>query len=405
MRGFGRWMLVSAAAAALVGCHARTAVDEWAGLVHPDVLAGAGLQYYWHQALDLPDGEEIDRLWLLDENLYCLTDRNRLLAVDAARGLLKWSYVVADPGQTVFPPTHSDQVPLSDKVEGIAEMLSTEQREPPPPFDAVLINTLSNVVVLNRANGVCKRDIRFSFAAHTGGAAHGLFFYVCSARGWYYAIRLPEAIVGWWLTTDDIISAPPVFYNSRLYVAGEDGGLYANDVGTKGRRIWRQQMIGPVTAPFHVDARGCFIPCEDRRIYAFDALTGAPLWEPFVCEGPLRCGVQVGANTLFQYADRDQLYAINLVNGAKRWSRPDGRRVLTVIDGTVYLLDDAGKLLVLDEVTGTLMTSLPLTGMELFASNVKAPAVYTATRDGQVFCIRLLTAGYLTTDDLKKTGK
>jgi len=151
-----------------------------------------------------------------------------------------------------------------------------------------------------------------------------------------------------------------------------------------------------------VDRRGCFVPCEDNRLYAFDGLTGAELWEPFICQGPLRDPIQVGANTIFQYAHGDQFYAINLVNGKERWHKADPRLVMAATGGNVYLLDKSRNLLIVNEILGTVKASLPMTGMDVFARNTDASAMYTATRDGRVFCIRLLSAGHMTPDDLKE---
>ena len=60
-------------------------------------------------------------------------------------------------------------------------------------------------------------------------------------------------------------------------------------------------------------------------------------------------------------------------------------------------------MLVVDEVLGTVKTSLPLTGWELFAGNTTKPAIYVATKTGKLACIRKLAAGRLTPGLLRKT--
>lgn len=400
MRSVLTFLVVSMACVVITGCRGETVSDRWAGVVHPEVLGAAGLQYYWDLPLELDKGETITQMHRIDENLYCLTSRNRLFALDANRAILKWVFKVAHRKQKVFPPVHADAVTLSKDISSLAEILGDKPLETLPAFDAVMFNTLSEVFVLNRTTGETIRRISLDFSANTGGATDGAYFYVGGVNGSYHAIRLQEGSKMWTLPTRGILSAPLRYLAERVFVGGGGRSFLATQVGRRGRIIWRQPLRGPVSAPFHVDRRGCFVPCEDNRIYAFD-LSGSPLWEPFNCQGPLRQPIQVGDNTIFQFADDDKFYAVNLVNGAERWSSPDGRMVLAILGTDVHLLSKDRHLVIVDEILGTAKRSFPLTGMDVFVGNTSAPAIYTATADGHLFCIRPTSAGYLSPELLK----
>ena len=398
MRALTSSLVLGSVVLAVAGCGGR----QTAGTLDPDVLAKAELQYYWTVPVDLERGESISRLLLLKENVYCLTNRHRLIAVDGARGLFKWARTVADADQTVFRPALADNVTLPEQVGGIKQVLSPQSATDIRTFDAILVNTLSYVLVLDRQSGRQVRRIEFDFAANTGGASDGLSFYVGSTDGRYYAIRLAEAIVAWQLAAEDLIAAPVEYHNGNVYVADTSGTLTCARVGQPGKEIWSVPMSGAVTAEFHVDGRGCFVPCDDQRLYAFEPMSGARLWElPFVAQGPMRDPVQVAENTIFQYAEGDKFYAVALTSGKERWSRKDGRTVLAAFDGEVFLLNASDTLLILDEVLGTVKTSLSLTGWQLFAANTTAPAIYVATRDGRLACIRKVAAGQLTPEAMK----
>ncbi len=391
-----KFLLIVAACLQLSGCR-KKAVQ----LLHPDVLAKASLQYYWKLPLDLDRRETIARMFRLDENLYCLTSRNRLITIDAAVGKLKWSHSIADAGHRVFRPTHADKVVLPEKVAGIKEILSPETASEPEPFDALLINTLSHVLVFDRNTGKLYRKIPLGFAANTAGESDGVYFYVGSARGWYYAVRLREAVKAWWHSAEDMIHVPVKYFDGSIYVADQAGSLIATRTGEVGKKSWTRTFNGSVAGEFHVDKRGCFVSCEDRRVYALDLLTGENLWaQPFVCRGVPQDDIQVAENTIFQFAERDKLYAINLTTGKERWSKAGGRKVLAAFDGEVYLLNVNNTLLIVDEVLGTVKTSLPMTGWEIFAPDLSTPAIYVASRDAEVACIRKIAAGRLTPEML-----
>lgn len=405
MRGLVGKLLAVAASVALAGCAGEQVVrEQWVGLVSPDVLAKADLQYYWHFKVDLQPGESLERVYHLDENLYCLTSNNRLLVLDALRGIPKWRFQVAKPGQTVFRPIHRDDMLLPEKVSGMAEILQPERVAKSEPFDAVLINSLSHVYVLNRTTGKLIRVVEFPFAANTGGATDGAHFVVGATSGLYHALRLMEAVPTWTKGTDDLLTAPVEHYGGRVFVGSEDRTFRSTRISDWGVTEWIRRTGGPITAPFVVDKRGCFVPCEDNRLYAFSALGGAELWRPFVCQGPLRDPVQVGKTSVFQYARQDKFYAVNLASGRKRWSTPVGRLVLMVTGGDVYLLDANLNLLVIDEILGQIKNSLPMTGFNLFVGNAMNPVIYAGTRDGRLVCIRPLGAGHLKPEMFSKSS-
>lgn len=393
-------LAVICVALTLAGCKPAGEVDEWAGVVAPSVLESASLKYYWRFKIDLDDGETIRQIWRLDGNLYALTSAHQLIALDAARGLYKWSHPVGSQAQKIFAPCHADGV-LVPETGGIAVLLDPPLESLLKPFNAVIINTLSYALLINRDTGKLVRKLDFDFAANTPGACDGVHFYVASAKGWYHAVRLAEGLRKWTMSTADIITARPRVFNRRLYVASQDGKFYAiNPADEQDRHLWTQLTDAPLSAGFVAERRGCFVPSQDCRLYVYDNLTGVELWK-FTAQGPLRQAVQVGRETVFQFADRDRFYAIALANGRKRWDSPDGRIVLAAAKPYVFVLTAGRRLLLVHEMLGKVHKSLPMTGLDLFIPNAAKSVIYAATTDGKFVCIRPISAGHLTPKVLK----
>ena len=61
----------------------------------------------------------------------------------------------------------------------------------------------------------------------------------------------------------------------------------------------------------------------------------------------------------------------------------------------VMVLSADRRLMVMDEMTGEASYSVPMTGMSLFVPNASRPAIYVASTDGKVACIRQAKAGLL----------
>ncbi len=419
-----RWNFVLAVTlcVAAAGCGSRGAMSS--GLTHDSVLAKAGLHNYWQLDLKLPPGEKVTKLTRIEENLYCLTTSNFLLAVDAASGVRKWSRKVADDDTKVFPPCHGAAVPIDPNHIGVDKV-----RFPPAPeqltiLDLVLINTADYVLAIDRKTDEEIRKIQFgahapsSFVANTGGDCDGEFFYVGTTNGEIQAIRINEQVVTWSYPAGSIMTSAPRCYApggiSRVYVAGGDGDYFILKAGPGASALWpplgsRQwsAMAGASVAGFHVDDRAAFMPCVNQRVYAFSLSGGDPIWW-FTTKGQLVDDIQVSENSVFQYARGDRFYAIDPTSGKKRWSLRQGRRVLAAMPSknvpTAYLVDSARNLLVVDEILGKIQVSIPLTGVNLFADNTSASAIYIGNTDGRLVCLRNIGADNLTADELKKSG-
>jgi outer membrane protein assembly factor BamB len=401
--------------AALIGCQGDTLGPkgpgsvEVAGPFDADALKHLGLKVYWTFPLTLDPGERVETLYRLDEKLYCLTNDNTLIAVDAMRGVPTWRHNVADPGKKVYPPTHADGVSLTDRLVGIEGIIDPNSIEATKPFDAVMLNTLTSVIVLDRTTGRMVRapkQIPFKSAANTAGATDGQSFFFGDATGRIVDIRLASGVAAWEIATDTILTAPPVYYANHVFFAGEDARFIAVQLGGAAKVSWTQTATGPITAAFYAGKKGCYVASEDMKIYAYDPFAGHELWDqPFHTAGPCRQPIQVAEESLFQYADDDRLYAVNLFTGEKRWDMAEGRRVLAVMAGKAYVLDDSNTLRIVDEMTGEPVGALPMVDAGVMLSNTTAPAIFGVTKDGELFCLRTLDAPRLTADDLRSVPR
>ena len=427
MRRTVQWLLIAACLTALVACRpdaptvqvgpADAEPDPTVPAADPQVisaLADLDLKVFWKIDADLEPYETITRLVRLDEKLYCITDQNRLIAIDALRGVRVWRHQVASPDQQLFDPVHADNLTMPDHVVGIDGLLDPDSIDAARPYDAVMMNTQTYLMVFDRTTGRVVRDkhrVSFDFAATSMGATDSVFFYVGTASGDIAAVRPAEAITAWRFAGQVAISAPPLYYSNHVFVGTENNGAEKNLffairlVGTR-KALWSQDVDGPITAPFYVGEKGAFVPCEDMQVYAFDSFTGAELWEtPFITRGPCRAAIQVSSQTIFQYADEDRLYAINLYDGTERWNMPDGRIVMAVMADKAYVLDADRILHVVDEMTGEELGSISLADYDVLLANTTAPAIYAAKRTGELVCIRLTSAGRLTAEMLEATPR
>ena len=101
--------------------------------------------------------------------------------------------------------------------------------------------------------------------------------------------------------------------------------LYACDA-TTGKTIWSQSAgeaktdLGEVLPAPTVAGNVVFAILGDRKLHAFSAVNGAPLWPaPFASDLPIRTRPVVADGMVFVGADGGLCYALDVVTGATRW--------------------------------------------------------------------------------------
>lgn len=383
--------------------------------VKSEELAKADLSYYWRSAIALQPGEKITRIWHLDENVYVLSNTNRVRAFDAAVGQQKWSKVLGNPEQKVFTPCHTlmATTPTAKPAAGDA---SAEQPKPaaggtsaeqpkPAITDVVIFNTITSALIFERDSGTLLKTIdlaRSGIAANSGGVSDGKLLYLGSIRGWYYGIDLALGFPVWSQTAGGMISANPVYYAGRLYIAsrssrdGRGGNLISCKGGMTAETVWTRKADDSYVADFAVDDRGVFAGNRDYSVYAYH-LTGDPLWtNRFRTNGPITRAVLAGQSNVYASSDANRFYAIDLATGREKWAINAGGTIVMEAKNQAMVVTDRNELMVVDAAIGKPLAVVPMTGLTMFVPNTKLSAIFAASNDGLLVCLRLRAAGHVT---------
>ncbi|MHC4985430.1 MAG: hypothetical protein ACYTFO_04665, partial [Planctomycetota bacterium] len=161
MRTTVQWLLIVACLTLFVACRPDAPTiqvgpadaEPTVPAADPQVtsaLADLDLKVYWRIDADLEPYETILRMVRLDEKLYCITNQNRLIAIDAMRGVRVWRHQVADRDQPLFDPIHADDMTIPDHVLGIDGLLDPTDLDVARPYDGVMINTQTHLTLIDR---------------------------------------------------------------------------------------------------------------------------------------------------------------------------------------------------------------------------------------------------------------
>jgi len=397
MKRLSRALWPMGASLAILGAAGLCPAEE---LVSQDAAAGIGLRPYW--SLQLPvDAGLVDRMIPVDDNLYAITSENYAMAIHADTGVLRWMSQVSKPGNRVLGPTHTKEMALFTSQMGVqlfhrqtgkpyVEMRSVRGVLIETDHDIATINLgrvhglelgtrltvherergdragrkladLEIVVVREREArgrltrlsptdhpesgaiilgrfGVPLRVVELPFAPSSPAIGDDTFIYYGGSNKRLYKLRMLDGIRQWEVATDGPISTMPRLEGDAVFIAAQDGRV--SKIRAKDRHIeWSFQTEGAIFGEPSVTPSGIYVSSSDRSLYALDPKDGHKRWRrPF---GSIDLSAPfVAAESLFVHAPGEGFFALDAADGAIRWKLTEAARLLTVDDGTVYVLHE-----------------------------------------------------------------
>jgi outer membrane protein assembly factor BamB len=171
--------------------------------------------------------------------------------------------------------------------------------------------------------------------------------FVAAENGNIYAFDLTTHALLWLYRAEAGIGSTPAIANGKLYFLGRDGDFCALDAAT-GKRLWRfktggearfgvvggygmpkDQGVVPdpwdfyLSSPVVQDGK-VYFGSSDHHVYALDALTGAKVWA-FEADDSVHTSPALSDGRLFIATWGTKLYALDAGTGARLWDFQGGK--------------------------------------------------------------------------------
>lgn len=335
-------------------------------LVDRAQVEAAGLTIYWQGTVSLQPSERVGRLARLDENVYLITDQGRVIVLDAATGVARWSAKLASPGVRIEGPTHGP--------------------------DDVYFVTVLGVQAMDRRTGEVRMKWRESFTPTGPVASDGRRIYGGNANRRVVAVRPNDKQLIWQFMTDGLVVSAPVLLGPSLFVVSESGVIYGADKDDK-MQLWPPVQVGPVRAAPAARENRLFVASVDHSLYCIDLVTGQQAWR-LRTPAALHAAPKAAGAGVYQPIAQYGLFCIDAQTGKTRWTQADGADLLAEHAETVWLISPRMCLLGCDKASGQTRREIP-TAADLYVSNPDDDAIFLATTGATVVCIRPAGAGFL----------
>jgi outer membrane protein assembly factor BamB len=353
----------------LGGCGPSHPMDEVA-------LAPVGsLTKAWSFPLDLDKKDDVIRgLYLRGDTLFVYTQRNLVVAFNAAGGSVTYATPVTPDAVHLKPP-----------------ILVRDQHAFPAGSTIEMYSKAGKFV----ESVDCTHSIRSPGTPHNQRIYLGLDY---PAGGRLAAIDLTRKYdrALWELMTFGGVSAAPAVYQNTIYCGSEDGRCYA--ISEDRLAVWPLphsafDTDGPIKADVKADESGVYIASMDTKFYCLELGSGKLKWQ-YYAASPLLEAPVVTANSIYLVVPNNGIVALNKTEGKfnrePRWIAKGAKRYLAEDEKNCYLLSGDNHIAAYDKNTGELKYRSKRNDLVAFAinANPKDSTIYGATVNGEVFAIK-----------------
>jgi len=330
-------------------------------LVSAELLKAGNLEILWEHKLPIREGESLERLFILDNRIYGLSDRNFMVSLDREKGNVIFSKSVTEVGLPVV---------------GL-ELYEDE-----------LFSVLGNKLVeMSLEYGTERSTKRLMFSVVCPAARNSAYFYVGGADRRIHALRSEDKVQVFEVAAEDgsMISAT---------VADEDFVVFATDTGRcisftpdGPTRLWQFAAAGGIVEPIVRDENSLFFASKDTNVYKINVLNGKFVWK-YQTAAVLDDAPRVTRDVVYQRVRNEGLAAISKDTGQLLWELAEGVDLLAEAAGKAYVITKAGTLVVMDNKKAKQLYSVNFAGVSKYVANVVDSKIYIAEEDGRIACLK-----------------
>jgi outer membrane protein assembly factor BamB len=332
----------------------------WQRLISPELLRQARLEIVWENKLPIARGEKLDRLSIVGDRLYALSNHNYIFSLDSNKGNEKFSRSLASAALTVL---------------GL------------DVYEGELITLIGNrLVEISAEFGTELRGKSLDFGVTCPAARNSTHFYLGEADKQLRVLRAKDKVSLFKVTVDEDITS--IIADDRLVVFSTEGGSVTAMAPDRRLQLWQFNAGDGIVGPVVRDGESLYAASKDTYIYKLDVQNGTvPLWK-HQTGAILETSPRVASDSVYQYVHYKGLSAIDKDSGRLIWQLPEGLDLLAEANRKAYVITGAGTLVVMDNNKAKRLYSIDLETVSKYASNTTDSRIYVGDDMGRVVCLR-----------------
>ena len=340
-----------------------TAKDSSQPLVSSALLEHAKLRLVWQNKLPIKKKESLERLLIVGDRIYALSNRNYMVSLDRESGDVIFSKPVAPAGFAVLG-------------------LELYQDE--------LISVIGNKLVeMDLESGQERRTTPLEFGVVCPAARNSSYFYLSGADRRLRALRAENKVQVFEVAAENASMITSIISDEHFVIFGTDAGNVISITPDKPKRLWQFDATDTIAGPIVRDGPSLFFANKDTNVYRLDmlSLTKAELIWKYQMPGILTRAPRVTWQVVYQYAGGKGLTAIDKRSGEALWSVRQGVDLLADAGDKAYVITDRRTLLVMDNIKLKRLYWVNFAQVSRYAVNTIDSRIYIADERGRVACL------------------
>jgi outer membrane protein assembly factor BamB len=340
---------------------AAEAETDW--LVSPELLEHAKLKILWQNELPMRKAESLERLFIIGNRIYALSDRNFLLSLNRENGNVIFSKFVAPAGIPVV---------------GL-EL-----------YQGKLISVIGNKLVeIAPETGIESSAKTLDFGVICPVARNSSFFYISWLDKRLHILRADNKLQVFEVTADNDSLITSVIADEEFVVFGTDAGNVISITPHAPKKLWQFDAAAAITGPIVRDRMSLFFTSKDTNVYRIDIVNPVMIelvWKYQIPSIPLKAP-RVTRRVVYQCAPAKGLVAIDKQRGSLLWLLPQGVDLLAEADGKAFVFTNDRTLAVMDNTRKKLLYTVNFAEVSIYAANTKDSKIYIADKRGRIACL------------------
>jgi outer membrane protein assembly factor BamB len=319
-------------------------------LVSPELLEHARLKIQWETKLPIRATERLERLFILGNHIYALSDHNYVVSLNRETGNVIFNRSFAPAGLT---------------------MLGLEL------YKDELISVIGNrLVEIDPEFGKELRSKSLEFSVTCPAVRNSSFFYLAGVDRRLRALRARDKVKLFEVAAEKTITS--VIADDHFVVFATDAGNVTSMTPDKPNRLWRFEAGDGIVGPMVRDGESLFAASKDTYVYKLNLV-----WK-YQTGGILDASPRVTREVVYQYVRYRGLSAIDKNSGTLIWQLPGGVDLLAEANGKAYVITNAGTLVVMDNKKAKRLHSVNFASVSKYGANVTDSKIYIADETGRI---------------------
>lgn len=333
-------------------------------LVSPELLAHARLIMLWENELPIRKADSLERLLVLGNRIYALSDRNYMISLDTEKGNMIFGRTVAPAG---FP------------IAGLRLY-----------GDELISIGGSKLVEIDAISGVERRTVDVGFGIVCPASRNSSYFYLGGVGNRLHALLVKDKVQAFEVAAENESAITSIAADENFVVFATDAGNVISITPNRPRRLWQFDAAGGIAGPIVKDGMSLFFSSRDTNVYRLDivGLLGARLAWKYQTAGVLEKAPQVTEEVVYQYVPAKGVTAIDKESGRFIWSVPGGADLLAEAKGKAYVITKNRTLAVMDNVRAKRLYSVNFARVSRYAANTTDSRIYIADERGRIACLQ-----------------